>query len=178
MSLYDIDLQVFRIFNHPSSISVDIYIVTAIFTVYAFLIFLVYNYFRQNNKAKFAHLVLSAIIGYFVVTVIKQIVARPRPYETVGAEAVITKPYDPYGFPSGHSFIVFLLLNFLPPSWPKLAKYLAAAYIIFVPIGSMYIGVHYPSDVFVGSLLGYLFPKILSEKTSTKIFDKISNLHL
>ncbi len=178
MSFADLDLQILKIFNHPSSINVDIFVVTAIFAVYVFLIYLVYNNFRKNYTPKFAHIILASIIGYAFVTVLKYIVARPRPYTDASVDAVITKPYDPHSFPSGHSFVAFLLLNFLPESWPNYAKYLAAAYIVFIPVGSMYIGVHYPSDVLFGSLLGFIFPKILSEKISFKIFNKISQLHL
>ncbi len=178
MSWIDLDFQILKIFNHPSSTDANIYIVTAIFAVYAFLIVLVYHYFKKNNTAKFAHIVISSIVGYILVMIIKDIVGRPRPYTDSSVDAVITKPYDPYSFPSGHSFVAFLLLNFIPPTWPKIVRYLSAVYIVFVPIGSMYIGVHFPSDVFFGSLLGYIFPRILSEKISLKIFNRLLRLKL
>ena len=173
MTFQDIELQILSFFNHPSATSLNMMVVTAIFAVYAFLIYLVYHYFRANYTTKFAHIVISEIVGYLFVTVVKYLVARPRPYIDEAVNAVITKPYDPYSFPSGHSFIAFLLLNFLPPNWPKFVKYLAIVYIIFVPLGSMYIGIHYPSDVLVGSLLGFIFPKLLSENISFKIFKSV-----
>jgi len=174
VNLEDLDRQLLQVINHPSSLNVDIYIVTAIFAVYGFLIFLLYFYFRKNYTEKFAHLMLTALVGYLIVTVVKYLVQKPRPYTEGDANAVITKPYDPYSFPSGHSFVAFLLVNFLPETWPRWAKIASLVYITFVPIASVYIGVHYPSDVLVGSLFGLLFPKIFSAKISKNIFSLFS----
>ena len=175
MNVTDLDLQILRIFNHPTSFGLDILVVTLVFLVYGFLIILVYHYFRKNDIKKFSHLVATAIIGYLLVTTLKYVVARERPYLDESIVPVITKPADPYSFPSGHSFIAFLLISFLPSSWPKHIKYLAIAYIIFIPIASMYIGVHYPSDVFAGAIIGIILPKIFSESVSIKIFERFSS---
>jgi membrane-associated phospholipid phosphatase len=45
--------------------------------------------------------------------------------------------------------------------------------LILIPLSSLYSGVHFPSDLIVGALLGLIFPKILTEKTSSKILERI-----
>jgi hypothetical protein len=42
--------------------------------------------------------------------------------------------------------------------------------IILIPFSVMYAGVHYPSDVFFGAMIGLLLPRIVSESVARKIF--------
>ncbi len=171
MNITEIDIQILKIFNQPISPVVNEIVVVAIFAVYLFLISLVYYFFRTKQNSKFIHLFTVSIIGYLMVTAIKYLVAQPRPYVTLPSviNSIITKPYDPFSFPSGHAFIAFLILMFLPKEFPKWSKALSIIYIIFIPIASMYIGVHYPTDVLAGALLGILVPKIISEKISMRL---------
>ena len=85
----------------------------------------------------------------------KYIVRRPRPYIKYEGDlmSVTTEP-DP-SFPSGHSVMAFSTatsLSLLYPRWYVVApSFLWAS---AVGYSRLYLGVHYPSDVLVGALIG------------------------
>ena len=85
----------------------------------------------------------------------KYIVRRPRPYIMYEGDlmSVTTEP-DP-SFPSGHSVMAFSTatsLSLLYPRWYVIApSFLWAS---AVGYSRLYLGVHYPSDVLVGALIG------------------------
>ena len=70
-----------------------------------------------------------------------------------------------FSFPSGHTTVVTvfygLIIYFLAKSklnWKlkKVGIFLASALIILVGVSRIYLGVHWPSDVFVGWILGLI----------------------
>jgi undecaprenyl-diphosphatase len=60
---------------------------------------------------------------------------------------------DP-SFPSGHAFYAFMMATVLSTWFPRyrIIFYIAAGFIGWTRI---YLGVHFPTDVVVGGLLGY-----------------------
>ncbi|MNK90505.1 undecaprenyl pyrophosphate phosphatase [compost metagenome] len=90
------------------------------------------------------------------VGVLKYIVRRPRPYETDPSlrTPAGTLPYDPYSFPSGHAAVSFAAATVIVHARPDYAwpAYGLAALISYSRI---YNGVHYPTDILTGAVLGY-----------------------
>ena len=83
---------------------------------------------------------------------IKGVFTRPRP----GVEALATE--SSYSFPSGHAMVsscfILLLSHFLKEKTGRDFKPLALLYILLMALSRMYLGVHYPSDVTLGSAIG------------------------
>jgi membrane-associated phospholipid phosphatase len=96
----------------------------------------------------------TVIASSFVVYALKEIVKRDRPYETYPeVDNVIVE--DSYSFPSGHASLAFSTATSISMAYPKW-YIIAPAFIWAGTVGysRMYLGLHYPSDVLFGALIG------------------------
>ena len=85
--------------------------------------------------------------------VLKNIVQRPRPVFAIEGLSALTAIPSSYSFPSGHACSSFAASYVIVRQFGRRGAwiYLVAACIAFSRI---YVGVHYPSDVIAGALLG------------------------
>lgn len=172
MNLFDLDIIILKFFNQPFLFYLNFSFIFIIYSVYGYLVLLMYICFKSNDKKTLRRIILSALIGIILVNALKYSVGRPRPYESYPEINKILVRADP-SFPSSHVFISFLCFSFLPKKF-KLFKRLSIIYLLFlIPIGSMYTGVHYPSDVLVGAIIGLVIPKLISEKIVNDLAKKI-----
>ena len=174
MNLNEVDLEIVKFLNvNFYSVYLVYLAIFVIYSVYVYLIYLAFDLFRNKKHKKLFHLFVVAVIGYIFVASLKYLVGRERPYDVSQEINVVFKKADP-SFPSSHAFIAYLSFFFVPESFPAWLKKLSAVYLLFlIPFFSVYSGVHYPSDVIVGALIGLIFPRVLTEKTSSKILEKI-----
>lgn len=124
-----------------------------IFWIMISLILLLFTKTRSTGLMSMAALVLSFIINNLVL---KNAVARIRPYETVeGLSRLIERQAD-LSFPSGHAASSFAVAVILYLQLPK--KYGVPALILaaLISFSRLYLGVHYPTDVLVGAVSGTL----------------------
>lgn len=88
---------------------------------------------------------------------IKHLVARPRPWLTISGLLPLVNEPDPNSFPSGHTSAAFAfaaaVFRSLPSGWSRVVVVIAAA---CMGLSRLYVGVHYPSDVIAGALVGGL----------------------
>jgi undecaprenyl-diphosphatase len=115
-----------------------------------------------KRKKVFFNLLFLYAIQSAVVYSIKFLVNRKRPL--IFLEAVTQLPksqgeiLDP-SFPSAHTFCSFMMATLLATWFPK---YRWVFFIIAGLIGwtRIYLGLHFPTDVIVGGLLGYGITKL------------------
>lgn len=101
-------------------------------------------------------LVGFSLIGSLVVNniILKNLVARIRPYEVVeGLSILIEKPGE-FSFPSGHTGSSFAAGVILFLACPKKYGIPALVLAFLISISRMYVGVHYPTDVLGGMVTG------------------------
>ena len=95
--------------------------------------------------------VLSLIFGVIVTNLLlKNIVARPRPFAEIEALIpLIAKPTD-FSFPSGHTTASFAVALVMLRMLPKKIGIPAVVLAALVAFSRLYLGVHYPTDVLAG----------------------------
>ena len=99
-----------------------------------------------------------ALIGSLLINnnLIKNIVQRPRPYVTFTDLQIIIPQPSEFSFPSGHTSSSFASAAVFYRHLPK--KFGVPAVILAALIGfsRLYVGVHYPTDVLAGAVMGIL----------------------
>jgi undecaprenyl-diphosphatase len=163
-TLYQIDINLFywlfQGFYHPPIVEMIMPYFNIIGTVYFLApIFIILLFFGNDKTKKVSLLCLVALVlCYLSSEILKWGVARPRPYEFLPN---ITPAYFPggYAFPSGHATNIFAVSTILGIKLGYMVIFLVLA--ILVAVSRIYQGVHYPSDIIFGALLGIIIALIV-----------------
>lgn len=104
---------------------------------------------------------LSLIYGFVSASqlAIKHLIDRPRPFLEQDAIVRAVYPTD-FSFPSGHAATAFMMAVILSIQFPRY-KYAFYSLACLVGFSRVYLGVHYPSDVITGAIIGYAIAKWL-----------------
>ena len=114
--------------------------------------------------------VLSLIFGEIVTNLLlKNIVARPRPFAEIEALIpLIAKPTD-FSFPSGHTTASFAVALVMLRMLPKKIGIPAVVLAALVAFSRLYLGVHYPTDVLVGFVVALVGSSLAVWGVRTKL---------
>ena len=101
---------------------------------------------------------LALLLGALCTNVVlKNLVQRPRPYTAVEGLIPLLTSGDPNSFPSGHTCAAFAAglawAGTCSARWARIAAVVSA---VCMGLSRLYVGVHYPSDVLAGALVGSL----------------------
>lgn len=84
---------------------------------------------------------------------VKNLVGRPRPFESwQGLNCLMAQP-DKFSFPSGHTMTGFSVWGAFVVGLPQLS-YFYLVFAVLIGLSRVFLGLHYPTDVLVGALLG------------------------
>jgi undecaprenyl-diphosphatase len=110
----------------------------------------------------------SIAIAALGTYLIKQLLQRVRP-NVAYPDFIFEKEHlSGWSFPSGHSSGVFAIAFYLCLIFPRWYVVLPAfTYAIMVAYSRIYLGVHYPSDVMAGALLGLVTTYLVFSLEST-----------
>ena len=117
---------------------------------------------------------LVALLVSFLLNnlILKDVVGRIRPYEVISGLELLVNPATDLSFPSGHAGNSFAVAVVLFQKLPR--KYGIPALVLasLIGISRLYIGIHYPTDVLAGAVIGTLIAifivKLFEYSTSTR----------
>jgi undecaprenyl-diphosphatase len=101
-----------------------------------------------------AHMAAASLAGLGVYTLLKSRIGRERPY-AMHAERIscAMPPLDRYSFPSGHTLHAVCFSSIACAYLPVLA-WVLVPFALLVALSRMVLGLHYPTDVLAGALIG------------------------
>lgn len=110
-------------------------------------------YKKDSLRVVGFELLIALTSSSIIVQVVKKAVNRPRPWIVLENVHSYGIPLYHYSFPSGHTTAAFAMAWVLSLSFAALIP-LFVILAFMVGISRMYLGVHYPTDVLIGSIIG------------------------
>jgi undecaprenyl-diphosphatase len=109
--------------------------------------------FAEHGTTVFLQMAAGFAIELSVYKIVKQNACRVRPFVKFPSIINLVTPPDEFSFPSGHTAAAFVTATVVGWAVPLLV---APLFLLAALIGTsrVYLGVHYPSDVIAGMVLG------------------------
>lgn len=125
---------------------------------------------RKTGMIMMAALLVDVLLCNVII---KNLVARTRPFDVnTAVQLLVAKPRD-YSFPSGHTAASFASVTALYLAGEKKMWKAALVLAVLIALSRLYLYVHYPTDIIggvvFGSLSGYLGYKIVEWIQKKKI---------
>lgn len=109
----------------------------------------------QDGLLASAHMLCTGAVGLVMYKLLKKKLVRERPFISFDAIQCAMPPLDRYSFPSGHTLHAVLFTSLAIAYVPELTNFLIV-FATLVATSRVVLGLHYPSDVLVGAVLGWL----------------------
>lgn len=104
-------------------------------------------------KTSILYVLLGTLVGTAIYKILKTKTIRPRPYQVHQVIHLGERPLDHFSFPSGHTLhavLATIVIGYIEP----LLLLLMLPFTFLVALSRMILGLHYPSDVLVGAIIG------------------------
>ncbi len=117
------------------------------------LLALLFSVAAEVPSGWLAHALTAFAIELLCYKLIKQSTTRQRPFRALPGIQNLVIPQDEYSFPSGHTAAATVAAFLFGTAVPVLAPFFATLALL-IGLSRVYLGVHFPSDVLMGFMLG------------------------
>ena len=127
----------------------------------ALILFLVVNV-KKNWKVFFEAFLAAGISRFVLAEIIRWLWFSPRPFVVLNFIPLISKSSNEASFPSGHASFYFALstIVYIYNKKAGIVFYITSFLIV---LARVFVGVHWPSDILAGAILGILTAWILNK---------------
>ncbi|NND60658.1 MAG: phosphatase PAP2 family protein [Gammaproteobacteria bacterium] len=125
---------------------------------YALLLVLPIMYSHQGAMVSL-HAGLTALAGVAIYKYLKEHLVRARPFLKDASIECGAPILDQYSFPSGHTLHAVAFSTMLFHYFPHIF-WLVLPFAILVATSRVLLGLHYPSDVLAGGVIGFVIARI------------------
>jgi len=190
IQLMEINTKLFYIINHNLQNSFFDFLMPMItdigsmpFVLSICILLLVYSIITKNMSIKYLAItgIIAILFTDIIISILKVLINEPRPFHTLTSVHLLISENDPYSFPSGHSGYIFALAISLGLNWKFSIRkkeikllWLLIPLAFIVGFSRVYIGVHYPFDVFIGAIIGTI-GGVIATKIMSDYLTKNSN---
>ncbi len=179
----NLETNLFFFFNNLAGKSINLDAIIIFFAEYFlyfligfFILFLILSPIPKKEKIYILITTILILADNLVITgIIRYFYHRPRPFLALPCQNLITE--NSYSFPSRHatfSFALAMIVYLFNKKW-GIGFFIAA---IVISLSRIAAGVHYPSDILGGMIIGIAISWIifhLSKKYTTKFIKKSAN---
>jgi undecaprenyl-diphosphatase len=172
--MHNINIFLFTLINqgagqYPLLDGIFVWLTSYISYVVVAVVFLIilYSAFKTNDPLRrirwfgeLGEVSLSLFLVWVIVTILKVTIAFPRPFVSLPHVKTLIEAAPYVSFPSAHAALTMALAVSLLP-YHKHLGHLLIAFSLIVALSRVFVGVHYPFDIGVGLLIGYLVPKLI-----------------
>jgi undecaprenyl-diphosphatase len=102
-----------------------------------------------------ARMAATGLVCTLLYNWLKSKTSRPRPFAVESAVRAGADPLDPFSFPSGHTLHAVAFSVVAVAFYPMLS-WLLVPFTVLVAVSRVVLGLHYPSDVLAGAVVGAL----------------------
>lgn len=111
--------------------------------------------FPRTRRIGVMSLFSLALCALVTNVCLKNLIARPRPYTQIPGLEILIDPQKDWSFPSGHTTASFAAAcSYMRGSPKKIYGVPAIVLALLIAFSRLYVGVHYPSDVLGGLIIG------------------------
>ncbi len=127
--------------------------------LYAILGLLAWGFDRETGGEFFASGLCAFLVELPIYLALKNLFKRRRPEEFSSLVTAFITPSDRFSLPSGHTTAAFLMASLISYFYPQYSTF-AFAWAGCIGAARILLGVHFFTDVLIGSLLGLLCAEV------------------
>ena len=132
----------------------------------------------SKKKRKVGFMCLYALLFSHLlnIMILKKLFMRARPYEIIDQMIVLIPSPRGMSFPSGHTATAFACAWTMWKQLPKKIGGLAMILASLIGFSRLYLGVHYPTDVIAGVLIGMIASIVVDMGSKQQHMEKVNRI--